>query len=81
MRLTELKKSVKKLVSKERKGKKIKGKKIKKVLDGLKAKEKDLKKAFDNEKSKKTQKQLKLKLKVVRAQINKAQNVLKKLAD
>ncbi|MDH3693213.1 MAG: hypothetical protein OER96_01405 [Gammaproteobacteria bacterium] len=81
MNLTELKKSLTKLVSRERKGKKIKSKKIAKVLDGLKIKEKRFRKALDKEKSNKVRKELNLKLKVVRAQSNKARKLLKQLED
>ena len=81
MKLTELKKTVEKFSSKARKGKKIKTKKIEKVLGKLKEKEKRLKKNLDQEKSQKAQKDLDLKLKIVRAQIKKSHKLLKDLED
>ena len=81
MNLSKLKKTVKELVNKERKGNKIKHKKIVKVLEKLEAKKKDIKSKLNHEKSKKVQKDLNLKLKVVRAQIKKAHRLLQELED
>lgn len=81
MNLSKLKKTVKELVNKERKGNKIKHKKIVKVLEKLEAKKKDINSKLNHEKSKKVQKDLNLELKVVRAQIKKAHRLLKKLED
>ena len=81
MKLSKLKKTVKELVNKERKGNKIKHKKIVKVLEKLEAKKKDINSKLNHEKSKKVQKDLNLELKVVRAQIKKAHRLLKKLED
>ena len=81
MKLSKLKKTVKQLVTKERKGKKIKHKKIVKVLKRLEVKKKDLKRKLEHEKSKKAQTDLSLNLKVVRAQIKKAHRLLKELED
>ena len=81
MNLSKLKKTVKELVNKERKGNNIKHKKIVKVLEKLEAKKKDINSKLNHEKSKKVQKDLNLELKVVRAQIKKAHRLLKKLED
>ena len=81
MKLAKLRKKIKILVSKGRKGKKIKHKEIVKMLNKLQAKEKQIKKMHDREESKKAQKDLSLKLKTVRAQINKARKLIKKLED
>jgi predicted transcriptional regulator len=79
MKLSKLKKTIQEFVSKERKGKNIKHKEIVKVLNKLKSKKKDLNKKLHRENSKKTQKDLSLKLKVVRAQIKKAYKLQKDL--
>jgi len=79
MKLGKLKKRVKKLIKKHRKGVRIKEKKITKILRELEAKEDKYKQALDAEESQKTQQNLKLKLAVTRAQIQKARKLLSEL--
>ena len=79
MKLSNLKTRINKLVTKQKKGKKVKASKIRDVLEGLNKKQNKFEKDYHKKTSTTEKEMLTLQLKVVKAQIKKARRLLKEL--
>ena len=79
MKLAKLKKAIKKVTERREQGERLKAKKLRKTLEGLKQKRKKFEKDYAGESSAAKKEKLKLKIKIVKAQIKKGSILLKNL--